>query len=67
MHVPYFPSQVNFVLMKMGGRATEVRDRLRASGVLVRDRSYEIPGCVRVTVGTREQVARFIELLAEVW
>jgi histidinol-phosphate aminotransferase len=33
----------------------------------VRDRSYELPGCVRVTVGTREQVKRFFEVLEEIW
>jgi histidinol-phosphate aminotransferase len=65
--VAYFPSQGNFVLMRMGKRAIEIRDRLREAGVLVRDRSYEIDGCVRVTVGTREQVRRFLSLLEEVW
>jgi histidinol-phosphate/aromatic aminotransferase/cobyric acid decarboxylase-like protein len=33
----------------------------------VRDRSYEIPGCVRVTAGTREQIRRFFEVFDEVW
>ena len=42
--------------MRLGTRAAEVRDKLREAGVLVRDRSYEIAGCVRVTVGTREQM-----------
>ena len=28
--------------------------------MLVRDRSYEIAGCVRVTVGTRDQMRRFL-------
>ena len=36
-------------------------------GVLVRDRSYEIAGSVRVTIGTREQVARLLKALEEVW
>jgi histidinol-phosphate aminotransferase len=35
--------------------------------VLVRDRSYEIAGCVRVTIGTRAQAARFLEELEKLW
>jgi histidinol-phosphate aminotransferase len=67
LNIPYFPSQANFILMRIGPRAIEVRDRLREKGVLVRDRSYEIEGCVRVTVGTREQVRRFLRELKEIW
>ena len=37
------------------------------TAILVRDRSYEIPGCVRVTVGTREQTRRFLTALEEIW
>lgn len=65
--IPYYPSQANFVLVRFGERAIEIRDRLRATGVLVRDRSYELPGCVRVTVGTREQIRRLVALLEETW
>ena len=50
-----------------GDRAIQIRDALRDRGVLVRDRSYEIPGCVRVTVGTRAQIERFLEELEEIW
>jgi histidinol-phosphate aminotransferase len=35
--------------------------------VLVRDRSYEMPGCVRVTVGTRDQIRRFLTELEQIW
>ena len=47
--------------------AVEIRDTLRERGILVRDRSYEIPGCVRVTIGTREQVERFLTELEKLW
>jgi histidinol-phosphate aminotransferase len=62
-----FPSQANFVLFEAGQRAIPIRDELRRRGVLVRDRSYEIPGCVRVTIGTREQVERFLTELKTLW
>jgi histidinol-phosphate aminotransferase len=65
--IAYVPSQANFVLMRCGRRSVEVRDRLRERNVLVRDRSYEIAGCVRVTVGTREQTRRFLAALREIW
>lgn len=65
--IPYYDSDGNFVLMRIGPRAVEIRDRLRVAGVLVRDRSYEIAGCVRVTVGTRDQMRRFLTELERVW
>ena len=36
-------------------------------GILVRDRSYDIPGSVRVTVGTRDQVQQFLDKLEQAW
>jgi histidinol-phosphate aminotransferase len=65
--IRYVPSSANFVLGRFGARAIEVRDALRARGILVRDRSYEAPGCVRITVGTREQTRQLLSALSEVW
>ncbi|MFZ0589361.1 MAG: histidinol-phosphate transaminase [Bryobacteraceae bacterium] len=65
--IPYYVSQANFVLFQAGERAIEIRDKLRDRNVLVRDRSYEIPGCVRVTVGTHEQIEKFLKELEEIW
>jgi histidinol-phosphate aminotransferase len=65
--IPYVPSSANFVLARAGSRALEIRDQLHARGILVRDRSYEAPGCVRMTAGTREQTRRLIAALEEIW
>jgi histidinol-phosphate aminotransferase len=65
--IRYVPSSANFVLGDFGNRAIEVRDALRGQGILVRDRSYEEPGCVRITVGTRAQTRRMLAALSEVW
>ena len=65
--IGYVPSSANFVLGHFGRRAIEVRDRLRGHAILVRDRSYEAPGCVRITVGTREQTRRLLTVLEEIW
>jgi histidinol-phosphate aminotransferase len=62
-----YPSQANFILFEAGKRAIPLRDELRNRGVLIRDRSYEIPGCVRVTIGTREQIQRFLKELESIW
>jgi histidinol-phosphate aminotransferase len=65
--IEFYPSQANFVLFRAGERAIPVRDALRDRGVLIRDRSYEIPGCVRVTIGTRAQIERFLRELEHLW
>ena len=67
LKIPCYRSQANFVLFRAGARAIELRDKLRERDVLVRDRSYELAGCVRVTVGTRRQVRLFLAALEEIW
>ena len=67
LNITYIKSMANFVLFQAGDRALTIRNQLREKGVLVRDRSYEIPGAVRVTVGTRDQVQRFLDELEKVW
>ncbi|HEX4138223.1 MAG TPA: histidinol-phosphate transaminase [Bryobacteraceae bacterium] len=60
-------SSANFVLGYFGNRAIEVRDALRDKAILVRDRSYEIPGGVRITAGTREQAQAVLKELEKIW
>jgi len=64
--VRHYPSQANFVLAQFGDRSQEVCVRLRERGILIRDRSHEIPGTARITAGTREQAARLVAALEEV-
>jgi histidinol-phosphate aminotransferase len=66
LKIPYFQSEANFVLAQFGPRSIEIRDRLRERGVLVRDRSYEIAGCIRITVGKKAQLRKFLAALREV-
>ena len=57
-----WPSRANFVLVDIGPQHVEFVHLMRAAGVLVRDRSGD-PGCdgrVRITIGTREQMAQAI-------
>jgi histidinol-phosphate aminotransferase len=67
LNIPYIKSQANFVLFQVGDRAIELRDELRQRGILVRDRSYELAGCLRVTIGTRDQIRRFLDELEQIW
>ncbi len=67
LKIPYYESQGNFVLMRLGARASEVRGKLQEHGMLVRDRSHELPGAVRVTVGTRDQMRQFLSELERIW
>jgi len=62
----FVPSVANFVLVKVGDGEKLFKDLL-AKGVIVRAMSgYKLPEWVRVSVGTSEENARFIEALDEV-
>ena len=55
-----WPSRTNFVLVRVGARCREFVDAMRRCGVIVRDISAS-PGCedcVRITIGTREEMER---------
>lgn len=65
--IPYIKSQGNFVLVQPGDRCIAIRDQLRSRGVLVCDWSHALPGCLRVTVGTRDQMRRFLDELEQIW
>ena len=53
-----WPSKANFVLVEIGEKHREFVRLMSAGGVLVRDRSNDpgCDGCVRITIGTREQM-----------
>jgi histidinol-phosphate aminotransferase len=62
-----WPSQANFILTEIGVQHKEFVTRMRAAGVLVRDRSAD-PGCkgrVRITIGTQAQMKNAIAALHE--
>ncbi len=65
--VPYWPSEANFVLLDIGVKHREFVGQMHARGVLVRDRSADpgCKGCVRVTIGPREQMIESHRVFAE--
>lgn len=53
-----WPSRANFVLVEIGAKHAEFVRLMAGGGMLVRDRSNDpgCDGCVRITIGTREQM-----------
>jgi histidinol-phosphate aminotransferase len=65
--VEVIPSQANFVAFCTAGDARSVYEGLLRRGIIVRHlKSFGMESCIRVTVGTDEQNAGFIEALREV-
>jgi histidinol-phosphate aminotransferase len=62
-----WPSHANFILVEIGARHAEFVRLMSAGGVLVRDRSSDpgCDGCVRITIGTQEQMREAIGVLNE--
>jgi histidinol-phosphate aminotransferase len=68
--IHFWPSQANFVLMQVGANKEEAgafSEAMRRRGILVRDRSadYGCEGCVRITLGPKEQCDRLMIALQE--
>ncbi len=69
--IPFWPSQANFVLARVGATATESAafvESMRQRGILTRDRSsdYGCVGCVRFTLGPPQHTDRLLTALQEV-
>lgn len=66
--VSYWPSQANFLLVKVGPQHREFVAAMRQHGILVRDRSSDpgCDGCVRITIGTMAQTDQLILVLREI-
>jgi histidinol-phosphate aminotransferase len=66
MGVKAFPSHANFVLFRPPRPARKVFDELLERGVLVRDFTDLVDGCLRVSAGTPDEVDLFLSSLHEV-
>lgn len=65
LHIPFWPSRANFVLLRLGEANSAFIAGMREHGILVRDRSRDpgCKGCVRITLGTSEQNDRLISTM----
>ncbi len=63
-----WPSDANFLLLRIGERHREFVAAMRSRDILVRDRSSDpgCDGCVRITIGIAEQMDRLLVALREV-
>lgn len=67
MGLKCYPSQTNFVLVATGQPGRELYDRLLDHGVIVRPvDGYELPDCVRVSIGRPEQNDALLAAMASV-
>jgi histidinol-phosphate aminotransferase len=62
-----WPSRTNFVLIRVGASCKALVERMALRGVSVRDVSGNpgCKGCVRITVGTREQMDTVLRVMRE--
>ena len=65
--IPFWPSQANFVLARIGPSHADFVRGMKARGILVRDRSSDFgcEGCVRITAGWKEHTERLLDGLHE--
>jgi histidinol-phosphate aminotransferase len=64
--VQYWESAANFVLVRLGARASTVIDALSERQIYVRDRSKEADGCIRITTGVLAHTQSLVAALEEV-
>ncbi len=64
--VEVFPSDANFVLFRGRFDPGRTWEALLEHGVLIRDLSMVVPGCLRVTAGTPEETTAFLDAFAQV-
>lgn len=63
----WWPTQANFVLVNIGPAHKQFVAAMREQGILVRDRSADpgCMGCVRITIGTPEQMQPALAAIAQ--
>jgi len=59
-----YPSSANFLLVNFD-QPLRVYEHLKQNGLVVRDRTREVEGCLRITVGTEIENNRLIKLLSQ--
>lgn len=64
-----YPSDSNFLLFRVKDKANELYKTMADAGVVTRYRGNELhcDECIRVTIGTPEENAKFFELLQSTW
>ncbi len=61
----YWPSHANFILVNFGEMRAAILSAMTAQGIALRNRP-DIPGCVRITIGTQPEMERVLTVLKQV-
>jgi len=63
----YWPSQTNFILVRVGAKVKLFVESMQRHGILVRDSSANpgCDGCVRITVGTSSQMDGVLQIIRD--
>ncbi|HUS19226.1 MAG TPA: histidinol-phosphate transaminase [Terriglobales bacterium] len=66
--ITYWKSEANFILLRLGEARIQFVESMKKRGILVRDRNGDpgCGGCVRITIGTREQMDQLLKACSEV-
>ncbi len=67
LNLRWWPTEANFVLVDIGPAHKQFVSAMREQGILVRDRSADpgCDGCVRITIGTPEQMQQAITAIQQ--
>lgn len=67
LNIAFLPSVANFITLEIKNNALEVYQKLLRKGIIVRPLlPYKMPAHLRVTIGTQQQNALFLQALKEV-
>ncbi|MCY3410779.1 MAG: aminotransferase class I/II-fold pyridoxal phosphate-dependent enzyme [Candidatus Heimdallarchaeota archaeon] len=58
-----YPSEANFILVQFGSLNSYMIRGLRSLGILIRDQSNAIPGCSRITIGSKIQMDDLLNVI----
>lgn len=63
-----YPSETNFILVNMGGKAKEIYLKLKAKNLYIRDRSSKkyLESCARITIRSKEENNLLLAALREI-
>ena len=69
LNIKCLPSTSNFTLVECNQKsdmAEEIHNLLLQNGIIVRQlHSYGLPHCLRITIGTREEIEKPIDVLVK--
>jgi len=68
LEIKTFPTSANFFIARFGENALLISKKLKEKNILVRDRSKYplLEGCIRIGIGTQEQMKLFISELKKI-